>query len=108
MSWETRRGRGRYYTRTRRIGGKNVREYVGTGPVAESAAAEDACRRAERDSARAARKAVNAQSEELSSMYATLDASTNLLVNATLLSAGYHQHDRGHWRRRKHARPTEA
>jgi len=35
MAWERRQRGGRYYTRTRRINGTRVREYVGTGPLAE-------------------------------------------------------------------------
>ena len=37
MGWE----KGRYYTRTRRVDGKVVREYFGCGPEAERAARED-------------------------------------------------------------------
>ena len=50
MGWEV-RGKKRYYTRSRRVGGRVVREYVGTGPVAEVAATLDALRRAERQAA---------------------------------------------------------
>jgi hypothetical protein len=46
MAWEAREGGGRYYYRARREGGRVIKEYVGTGEVAEIVAhAEETLRR---------------------------------------------------------------
>ena len=39
--WEKRQRGGLYYTRSRKVGGRVVREYVGTGPLAGIAALMD-------------------------------------------------------------------
>jgi hypothetical protein len=101
MAWETRRGNGRYYTRSRWQGGKVVRQYVGTGPDAERAAAEDEARRAQE---RARRDADNAEIERLDAADAALaglERAAGLAARAMLVAAGYHQHKRGEWRRRR-------
>jgi hypothetical protein len=48
MAWEKRERGGLYYTRSRKVNGKVVREYVGTGPLAELAAQMDAVKRCQR------------------------------------------------------------
>ena len=45
MPWEKRKRGSRYYTRSRRENGKIVREYIGTGLIAEAAAASDQAKR---------------------------------------------------------------
>lgn len=100
MSWFHRGNGTFYYERARKVGGKVVKEYIGRGPLAELAALLDAQRRAEREAAirdaRNERERVKA-SVELAVELAEL---IELLVKGHLLVAGFHQHDRGEWRRR--------
>lgn len=99
MGWETRNNRGRYYTRTKRKNGRYLREYIGTGPAAELAATLDEWRRAERRAQAEAQRADQAKWQAASGVLRQLDRLADTLVRATLLAAGYHQHDRGEWRR---------
>ena len=101
MGWETREGSsGRYYTRSRRINGRVVREYIGCGPVAEAIAALDAEeRRLRKEQLRRHREemaAAQAVDEELKELAILSD----LLVAVELLKAGYHKH-KGQWRKRR-------
>ena len=49
MSWETRERGGPYYTRTRRVNGHQIREYVGGGILGQEAAEIDAEERERRE-----------------------------------------------------------
>ena len=106
MGWEV-RGSRRYYTRTRRAGGRLVREYVGTGPVAEMAAAADAVRQAQRRAEAEARRAERARWEAALAPLEELCLASDLLARAALTAAGYHQHDRGEWRRKRVSDSTD-
>ena len=101
MAWETRARGGRYYTRWRKVGGRVVREYVGRGLVGERAAREDAMRRAARAAAAEARRRDRLAARALGDLVAGLDALAVALTTTTLTAAGYHRHDRGHWRKRR-------
>ena len=93
MGWD----KGRYYTRSKKINGRVVREYCGTGELAKLAAEIDAIKRADRE-------ARHVEKEELDALDASvrdLDEMADLLARAALLTAGYRQHKRGEWRRKR-------
>ncbi len=100
MGWETRGHRGHYYTRSRRIDGRVVREYVGCGRKGELAAMADAQRRAtreaDRDAIRAERERVRAIDAALMDLHRTVDQ----LTRGALLAAGFERHKR-QWRKRR-------
>lgn len=48
MTWQFRPQRRPAYTRSLRVNGRRVHQYLGSGPAAQAVAAEDARRRAER------------------------------------------------------------
>ncbi|SRR5579884_1263901 len=87
----------RYYTRSRRLNGRVIRQYLGTGEAAEQAARLDASARQERED----RRAVRAELATLDASLAELAKHMDLLARAALVAAGYRQHHRGAWRRRR-------
>jgi hypothetical protein len=102
VAWEERpEGRGPYYTRSRRVDGRVVREYVGAGLAGLLAAEEDAGERASREAERARLEALRAEWGERERLLDRLDARANALLRGSLLVAGYRQHDRGEWRKQR-------
>ena len=100
MSWEQGpRGR-KYYTRTRRVAGRCVREYLGGGPQAQAAAAADALRRAERQAQAAARRQEMERLRAVDGLVLELFEMANLVASAALVASGHHRHG-GVWRRDK-------
>ena len=97
MAWD----RGRYYTRSRRISGRVVREYVGAGRVGELAAQMDALERERRETERAVRRATRAELEARDAPLNELNDLADLLAHAALVVAGFHRHNRGEWRKRR-------
>jgi hypothetical protein len=102
MAWET-KGRCCYYTRSRRVGRRVVRESFGKGPEAHLAAALDNQRRHEREAARTARRCQRERWEAAARPLNELADLVELFVRAALFAAGFHRHQRS-WRRRRHGR----
>ena len=111
MTWETRKGKGRYYTRTHRLpGGHRIREYVGSDALAELLAQLDAQLREEQ----ALQEQIAAEEQAARDAYYmrlfgpldALEAATGVLVREALTAAGYVQHARGEWRRPRGGQET--
>jgi len=101
MAWETRKGVGRYYTRSKRVNGKVKRQYIGTGPAAEVIAALDADTRRSREEERTARIAHKDQMERAAALVDRSWAGVLGLTRTVLLANGYYRHHRGEWRKRR-------
>jgi len=103
MPWEQ-GSRGKpYYTRTHRIGGKRVREYLGSGPAAHAAAAADALKRAERRARIEDRHKEQARLHAVDGMVLELFELAGLIADAALVTGGYYKHG-GEWRLRSDGR----
>jgi hypothetical protein len=101
MSWDQRG----YYYRSRRVAGRPVREYVGAGLLAQLQADLDEAERQEqvekRAQDRARLHADEARYQPLDNQVQEVFSAAETLAKLALLTAGYRQHDRGRWRRRR-------
>ena len=104
MGWD----RGRYYSRSRKVNGRVVREYVGTGRVAELVAELDALEREQRRLGALALRLEKAELAALDAKVKALAEIVDLVARAALRAAGYHRHKRGEWRKkREQIKPTQ-
>jgi hypothetical protein len=106
MAWEQRRGNW-YYYRPQWIQGRVVKTYLGRGPKAEAAASEDAERRAERAALRNATEDARLREEPAGALLAELDGQVTIMLRAALAAAGFHQHARGQWRKKRYGKESE-
>ena len=102
MGWETRkRGTGCYYTRSRREGGRVVREYIGGGTLLGRLAAQlDETERRQREEETAYWREERERLEQNAAFVGELEEAAEVLVRAHLLASGFHQH-KGQWRRQR-------
>ncbi len=98
MAWDK---TGLYYSRSRKVNGRVVREYVGSGRVAELAAQLDAIAREKREARRAEARARRAEVDALDAPLDALNDLAELVASAALVAAGFRQHKRGEWRKRR-------
>ena len=103
VAWEERERGGRYYTRSRREGGRVVREYVGGGLAGELAAEEDRIRRELAEKQREREKEEMERLKALAAPVFELSEAAEILAHAHLIAAGYHRH-KGEYRRARSER----
>lgn len=101
MAWEKRERGGLYYTRSKKVNGRVVREYVGGGLLGEISARTDADERRQREEEAALWREERERLEALDGQMEELYEAAEVLVKAALLAGGYHQHKRGEWRKRR-------
>ena len=101
MGWETRQRGGRYYTRSKRVRGRVVREYVGGGEAGVFAAILDAEEREDRLAQREARRKQLQELDEADEVLGDLYEAVETITRAALYASGFHRHKQGEWRRRR-------
>jgi hypothetical protein len=97
--WERRERGGLYYTRSRKEGGRVVREYVGGGMLGQIAALEDEYERRRREAEADYWKEEREGLEDLVVPVYELCEASEILARAVLLTSGYRRHNRGEWRK---------
>jgi hypothetical protein len=87
-----------------RRGGRVTTEYGGSGQTAILIAALEAGGREEREEARQREKEERERLDDLERALIDVAARGRALAHAALTAAGYHQHNRGEWRKRRDAK----
>jgi ribosomal protein S2 len=99
MGWETREGRaGQYYTRSRWVGGRVIREYLGGGVLGRLAAQQDELERLQREKKAAHWREERESLERSAAFLRELEEVAEIIIRAELLASGCHKR-RGEWRR---------
>lgn len=104
MAWKTRPSGRRYYYRKRKVAGKVVTEYVGSGCHAELAAINDRQVRDRRAAQQAEERSMQERQDAIDEEIDSLVELTRALVGTALLLSGYRQHRR-QWRKQRHVKP---
>jgi hypothetical protein len=94
------RGNGKYYYRKRRVGGKVVSEYVGTGYAATLMHLLSEHERQEATEKRQAWQAAVDAENQLDALVDGVGEVVNVYADALMLASGYHQHRR-QWRKKR-------
>ncbi len=107
MAWESRNGKGAYYTRSGRWGGRVIREYIGSDETTILIAKFDALERQERKADQDAQRDERAQFDAIDDQVEQLGELADELARAMLIVAGYHQHKGGEWRKHRERKTVD-
>ncbi len=108
MGWETRQRGSSYYTRSKKVNGEVVREYVGGGVLGQIAARMDAEERQRREAEAAAWREEREHLEELVGSVDEFCEDVEVIARSVLLAAGFRRHKRSEWRRERETRTDTA
>jgi hypothetical protein len=100
MAWES-RGNQRYFYRSKRVGDRVVKEYVGPGLAGSHFEALHEVRQAQKAVEREAIQADMDAVALLEAAFNPLDEFATAVAETALLAAGYHRPKRGPWRKRR-------
>ena len=99
MPWRQ-KGNKRVYYRSVRVDGRPRTIYVGPGMIGETAAAAVQLRRVQREQLREKQQQIIAHSSSVVDLNGQLES----LTRAALVAAGFYQHARWQWRRRRNVK----
>jgi hypothetical protein len=96
MPWD-----GRYYYRSVRVNGQPRRQYVGAGLIGQLASQMDDIDRERLQLRNAALELARHKAEALDDDMQAIERLADTIARAALVAAGYRQHHRGEWRRKR-------
>ena len=103
VGWETRERGGWYFTRSKWVNGRVVREYVGTGAIGKTIALDDELKRLQKEEEVARWREERECLEQSAAFLQPLAEVAEVLTRAHLLADGCHR-PRRQWRRRREHR----
>ena len=102
MAWEKRKhSQHLYYTRSRRVRGRVVREYCGRGLLGQAFAAQDELDRGLRELQKMDLEEEEERAAGVEETCVELCDRVENLMHAALTAAGFYRHHRGEWRKRR-------
>ncbi len=99
MGWE-KRGSGQYYYRKKRVNGRVVSEYVGSGILAEATQMLDQVEKGKADLEKAEQQIDKEQAAAIDQAIDQNLVSIGDLIKSTLIAYGYHK-VKGEWRKKR-------